>query len=278
MNYLPKQLVDAMYADYQKPMTLAAVGRKYDRTGGTMRDIFKNAGLELRPWKGNLSKKRKGNGCFQPAKPLTAKQIEQLIQNATRITVPETLKLEWRKWSWQRRGWFIARLRARIKSHKDRPEGPFSAGLEPFDYASPWAQEIICRANAGKTSREAGRKINISSQGVIYRGELWYWVWKIGYSQRISIRPLVTRYLHWTIWEEHNGRRVPAACVVSFADGNPNNHAPENLVLRTRNELCRSNQATALFRKSRERTAILLKKHQQKKANENLRIVKKISR
>lgn len=176
--------------------------------------------------------------------------------------MPAELKLEWRTWSLERRGWFITKLRAKLARLGDRRDLPFSSNVELFDYASPRAHEIAQRVNAGTDSRSARVKIDICSQGVIWRDRLWFWSHKVGYQSGPWTPENGRPVLHKAIWEETHGRKVPRHHVIRFIDGNPNNLAPENLHLATRNDIARENQAAALLRKSRERTAILLNRHQ----------------
>jgi hypothetical protein len=165
----------------------------------------------------------------------------------------------------EKRAWFIRTLRARLKLPMEQPTGPFSSGVVPFDYATPEAREIKDKLNAGLNSQEAICKIDLCTQGVIYKGDLWFWCPKTGYNKRGSWTPENGRpILHRVIWEKANGRKVPAHHVVRFIDGNDNNLAPENLTLAHRNDLCRESQAKALLRKSRERTALLLLRAQGK--------------
>jgi HNH endonuclease len=260
---LPDTLVDRMYADYTKPLSLAAVGRLYKRNRQCIRELFERRGLPIRAAT-NLPKHRLANGQVAPAVPLTARQIETLIAKATKIAVPSRLKLEWRKWSLPRRRWFIARLRIKFKSRDDRPNRPFSANVEPFDYASPKARAIARSVNSGLDSRQRRTTLKIKCQGVIWRGQLWFWARKVGYCLGSWTESDGRPCLHHTIWKEHNGRDIPAGYVVRFADRNPNNFTPENLVLATRNDLARENQASGLLSKSREITALLLKRAQHK--------------
>ncbi|MES2569438.1 MAG: HNH endonuclease signature motif containing protein [Verrucomicrobiota bacterium] len=261
---LPKDLVDRMYADYQSGLSLTAVGRLHGRSHKTIRGLFTCRGLSIRE---ASVKNRSSSGAFAPLKPLSAEEIDALIADAKKLTIPWVLKSEWKKWPMEKRADFIARVRAKLNSPNDRPSTPFSSDLEPFDYASPRARAIADKANAGLDSQHAVVKIDLCSQGVIWREQLWFWARRIGYVcgpwTRAGGRPV----LHHVIWEDHHGRNVPPSHVVTFLDGNRNNHAPENLSLRTRDDVCRANQAGALFKKSREMTAILLKRNHQRKAN-----------
>jgi len=207
----------------------------------------------------NQHKPRAALGQFMPDPPLTKPQINALIKSATKMIVPAALKNEWRDWPMWRRVEFIDRLRAKLKSPKDRPKKPFSSNVEPFDYGSPKAWKITNRMNAGCNSKNAKIKMNICSQGVIWNGTLWFWMQKVGYKIKGSQSTPAWLLLHHVIWEQHHGQPVPSGYVISFKDGNPNNLSPKNFYLRTRNDLARCNQAKGLARRSRELTTTLLK-------------------
>ena len=159
--------------------------------------------------------------------------------------------------------------RARIKSPNDRPTTPFSSNVTPFDYACPVAQEIVRARNAGTDSRSARTKLDIRSQGVIFRGLLWFW--NINFCGYYLGIPWTKEHgrpaLHRVLWEETHGP-IPAGHVVSYIDKNPNNLDPANLYLRSRDTVCRENQAAAITRKSREITALLLKRSQTKNSHD----------
>lgn len=259
-------LVRQMYADYQSPMTLGAVAREYGRTHSCVRELFQRRGLAVRPFKAIA---RQPNGSPMPLVPLTAAQIDKLVSDATRLCVPPALKFEWRRWSLARRGEFIARIRERLNLPTDRPQGPFSANVEPFDYATPRAHAVAREMNADRTSRTSAVMIHAKSQGVIYKGKLYFWAgdrvgWRSGAYYIGPWRPGTGRpALHHIIWREVHGP-IPAGHVVRQTDGNANNLSPANLYLATRNDVARENQAAALAKKSREVTAILLNRHQTK--------------
>ncbi len=266
---IDSDLVAAMHADYQSGMTFAQVERKYGRPAKSIRTIFLHRGLPIREARG-ITEFRRSNGCFAPLVPKTEEEIEALIQAATRIIVPEELRQEWRGWPLAKRGDFIRRLRERVSPPLDRPKTPFSANVIPFDYSSPEAWEIINAGNAGLASRSAAFNIKVPSQGVIYERALWFWSGKgQGYYQgkwrEGSGRPALHRYLY----SKHHGP-VPPHHAVCMADGNFNNLDPSNLVATDRNDILRVNQATALTRKSREKTALLLARSQRKNQSNDL--------
>lgn len=270
-------LVRQMHADYQRPMTLHAVGAKYGRTHSCIRGLFERRGLAVRPFK---SIARQANGSPMPLVPLTAHEIDALIAGATRICVPPALKFEWRRWSLARRGWFIFRIRAKLLLPTDRPCLPFSGNVQPFDYSSPAAHAIAREMNAGHNSRTDSVSIKTGSQGVIYKDRLYFWAadgggghtgaYYIGPWRPGTGRPA----LHHIIWQECNGP-IPAGHVVRAKDGNPNNLDPDNFFLATRNDVARENQAAALLRTSRAATALLLDRAQAtRKTHEHINTVK----
>jgi hypothetical protein len=259
---LPDEFIAAMHADFMGGMTFAQVERKYGRCKNSIRAIFQNRRLPLRAAR-HYTLAKKPDGTFERLAPLTPEEIDAMVAAAQIIAVPPGLKLEWRRWPLARRAEFITRLRERLAGPLDRPSGPFSANVQPFDYGTPAAWEIVHRKNRGTDSRGARAKINIRSQGVIFRDELWFWnADGHGYYQAGSWTAKRGRpALHRMLWSEANGP-IPPGHVVSHRDGNLNNLDPANLHLRSRDEVCRINQAGALTRKSRERTAILLQRSQ----------------
>lgn len=263
----PADLVAAMHADHVAGMGFSEIERKYQRGRKTVRGVFKHRGLEIINRRSNP---KLPNGHFMPYVPKTPEEIETIIRTAPKLYVPEELKLEWRKWDLPRRGDFIARLRARLNSPLDRPKTPFSANVKPFDYASPEAWEIVNAGNAGLTSRSAAFNLKVPSQGVICEGRLWFWSGRgRGYFEGKWTPENGRPSLHHHLYRKHRGP-IPRDGVVTLADGNFNNLEPSNLVLRSRNDLCRENQATAITRKSREKMGILLARTQTKNQNHDL--------
>lgn len=259
--------VEQLYAEYTAGFSLNALAKKYGRTRNCLREIFDRRGLPLRVVCRRPAFDPK-TGRILPARRMTPAQIDELIAAATKIRIPDALRLEWRTWSMDRRREFIARLRAKLRSPRDRPDKPFSSNVEPFEYGSPRAHQFAAEMNAGLGSHEARVKMDLVSQGVIWRDRLYFWspegkttgtgAYYIGPWRPGTGRPA----LHRIMWEEIHGRKVPEGMVVRFADGNPNNFEPENLILRSRNDVARENQAAALGQRSREKTALLLSRAQ----------------
>jgi hypothetical protein len=252
-----------MHADYTAGMSLAGVGRKYGRHRGSVRELFAKRGLAIRV-PAMIIPPKYANGQIIPMKPATDAELKAMIASATKLAVPAELRLEWRKWSMERRGEFIARLRAKLHSPLDGPGTPFSANVEPFDYASPRAHKISDALSREGDTRSG--RIRTSSQGVIWRDALWFWSPKAGYARMGAWTPDGGRpILHRVMWEFANKRKLRPGDVVRFIDGNWNNLVPENFKLITQNDVARENQAKGLTRKSRLMTELLLKKTQEKK-------------
>lgn len=270
-----ERFVQAIYSDYRHHGDIVApLAARWNRTEGTISQLLESRGLRERDAAKSARVKNyarvPGQGCFAKKRRATRGDLLRIIARATKIAIPAELRWEFRGWPMEKRAWFLKQLRARIKSPEDRPEKPFSSNVQLFDYTTPEAQAIKERLNAGLTSREAICRIDLASQGVIYKGELWYWAgWS--YCKRGAWTPeLGRRQLNRTIWEEHNGRSVPAKHMVYYKDGNMNNLDPDNLGIMLMEQNLRRNQATALFKRSREQTALLLQRSQKKGAKHGL--------
>jgi len=265
-----ERFVQAIYSDYiARGSILAAVAKRWGRSEGTIGLLLRSRGLReadpLRSARVAARPRAPGSGCFAKKRLATEAEIEVLLASATKIAIPQQLRWEFRLWPMEKRARFLRRLRARVKSPDDRSEKPFSKNVSPFDYTTPEARAIKDRLNAGLNSRQAICRIDLGSQGVIYKGELYYWVANTGYMKRGACTAERGRpSLHRLIWEESNGP-VPPKHIVYFKDDNPNNFEPRNLGLMSMNENARRNQAAALFRKSREQTALLLQRAQKRK-------------
>ena len=239
---IPHQRVAAMYADYRLPMSLSAVARKYNRSRRALAEMFHRRNLPLRSYDRRNGYNPK-NGCFLPLTPKTHNELQRIIARATKLKIPRCIYGEWRHWSRARRGRFVAQLREKLNHPEDRPRTPFSSNVTPFDYGSDKAHRIMNRMNAGLDSRHARIKIDLCTQGVIYKGQLWFWRYKTGYQRgpwnAIDGRPTLNR----VIWEQHNGCKVPPKHQVYFRDGNQNNLDPSNLALRSKRECLAINSA-----------------------------------
>lgn len=263
---LPIERVALMYADYTSGMSLAAVGRKYDRSSTAVRQLFQSRGLPIRPYR--EFRKRDEKGRMVGKKPLTKKQIDALVAKAKSVNVPKELHAEWRHWSIRKRGAFLNRIRARLKPRNQRPELPFSDNVEPFDYGTAKAWKIAREINAGRSSQNFIVSIKPPSQGVIWKGSLWFWTANTGYVKGPHRPDKSVQLLHRVIWQEATGQQLGKGDIVRFKDRNPNNLDPANLVHLTRSQLARENQAKGLNRKGRERMNILLKRQQQNERNQ----------
>lgn len=251
------RLVAEMHAYYLAGASLEKTGRKFGRSSSCVREMFVCRGLELRPTPFRIPPRDPRTGRHLRQRQLSGTEIEQLISDTPRLRVPSAIRVEWRAWTLERRGSFVRRLREKL-GQDDRPTGAFSANVTPFDYGSAEAHAIAKALNAGLDSRAARCKIDICSQGVIYRGALWFWSRKSGAyiagTKANGKRPA----LHHVMWSEHHKQSVPRGHVISFIDGNPNNLVPSNLRLRSRNDLVSRNHAKALAEKSRARVQLLL--------------------
>jgi len=256
---LPDELVKAMYADHVNGMRLRDLQRKYQRQDSNIVKIFRSRNLPIID--------RGNSGCFQ--KTYIRKTEDELVALAatqTYIKIPDAIRWEWREWPMEKRRWFIQLVRKRLKSPNDRPQSPFSANVIPFEYGSPEADALLRAKNGGKRSHVRGCKIKLTSQGVIWNNELWFWVRKTGYVMGVPWTPRKGRpMLHQVIWEQTHGMKKPDKCVIRHRDGNPNNMHPDNLYLATQNDVARENQAKALAERSRKKTSALLNLHLKRK-------------
>jgi hypothetical protein len=274
----PPEFVEAIYNDYMAHgEVIVRIAARWKRNPSSIGALLVKWGLiERSPERQDAIKNRQrdAGARFAAGNHATPAEIEKIIdrmvatprhgKGACTIFIPPELRWEFKSWPMEKRGDFIARLRAKLNSAKDRPTTPFSKNVAPFDYTTPAARAIKDRLNAGLNSWESVCKINICSQGVIYKGELYFWTAKPGYEKRGSWKRGAGRpLLHRIIWEETNGPLPPKHCVY-FEDGNRNNFDPENLRLMSMNENARRNQAAHLFRQSREVTALLFKRSQGK--------------
>jgi hypothetical protein len=282
----PPEIIAAIHRDFLALGTLTAVAAKYDRSISNIRTLLHRRGLYIpNPERAAFSLKRKGkaDGRFTSYPRLTSEQIENLIAGMRVFRLPGALRHEWRSWPMERKAWLIGRLREKFRNpQRDQPTTPLSANVEPFDYTSPRAWEILRKTNVDATgkplpSRQWKLRLFPNSWGLIWNEQLWFWVpyngtgehggsYQFGKYQAGVGRPA----LHREIWVSANGRPIPACHVVRFKDDNSNNLDPKNLYLADRNTVCRENQAAALQRKSRELTSLLLKRSQQKETNEQI--------
>lgn len=275
---LPSDVVQAMHAEYLATGSLAAAARKFGRSRSNIAGVLKKHSLYTPPSPTRPDAQRDPLTNRFVARPqLTEREILELIAAERTFKIPTALRFAWKRWPIERRAWLIARLRDKFRNLKrDRPTTAFSANVEPFDYATPRAWEIIRRVNAGLPSRHWKERLFPSSWGVIWREQLWFWCpyshasghsgsYQAGKFVRGQGRP----QLHHAIWREAHGTPVPAGHVIRFIDGNPNNLAPQNLTLATKNDVVRETQAHALKKKSRRLTAALLQRHEKKDENEH---------
>ena len=287
---MPKRVDDALVAGmaalYATGKSLAEVGRAFPLPGGkarctkTVNNLLVSRGFTVRDHP-TRHRPRLRNGQMARNRRHTDAEVRRLVAALPSVPskvpgkcphgfrIPPALKLEWREWTMGRRRWLISLLRERWPS--TMPRTPFSANVQPFDYCSAEAWAIAGRENAGLPSRHWKVRIFPNSEGVIFEGALWFWSNKAGYRLGVWTSESGRPQLHRMIWERANGCAVPAAHVLRFADGNPNNFEPVNLVLASRNEVARENQAAFYTKQSRELTALLLKRSQAHAQNDLLK-------
>lgn len=280
---VPPETVAAMWADYSAGMSLSAVERKYARTPKSLRPIFARRGYTVRPTPFGHAARDPQTGRVLPFKPATPAQITAAIRPLTRIKVPRSLSLEWRRrpMSWRRQ--LIRRIRAHVRPPHPRPATPFSRNVQPFEYGTPAVMRLQDRLNRGRDTRHRACQIRPCSEGVIYRGRLYFWTGRTeknfaaGSGYISSGKREKKERLHHVIYREHHGA-IPPAHTVIFRDGNKNNFAPRNLALRSMADCARMNQwknlpvaaqknviekmqrqrALTMARKARRQTAALL--------------------
>lgn len=257
--------VARMHAEYMAGATLAEIARRFGRSGGSIGELFRRRGLQIREYKG--PSQHKADGTFVAAVPLTAAEIQTMIDEATDIAIPERLRLEWRKWPLDRRADFVTRLRARLNDHLPDPK-LFSRNVEFFSYGHPAAHVLMDKLNEGTNSRGFRVKINLKTWGVIYDELLWTWSPNTGGFVQGPFHPAHGRpALHRELFRKHHGA-IPADHVVRFIDGNRFNLEPSNLTTLHREQVLRENQAASLTRKSRDLTALILKRSQSPSSHE----------
>lgn len=272
------ELIDAMWAAYQAGGSLAAIGRQFGRDKTSIRDAFVRRGYSLRPAYRDHRQSRPyrtgGTGQYQPLPPVSDDVVQRLILEAKRLWIPPELRIDWRKWSLERKAEFICCIRERLPDPEPMPTGPCSANVEPWAYGSPRAHGIMARANAGLASQQAPIKLKLASRGLIWLTDptgpsLWFWVGNTGYVKGPYTKATGRLILHRTLYASVHGP-LPESCVIRHIDGNWNNLDPANLVRITRDDLARENQAASLTKRSRERTALLLQTTQRKDKTHDL--------
>jgi hypothetical protein len=272
----PAAQIRAWHREYLGGTRLKVLGEKYHHTAGDFSRWFREHGLEVRAigW----------NGKAWLVK--TEAEITALIETVAArprpadghtLKVPAEIAQDWKaRWSLAQRADFIRRLRARMALPNDAPTTPFSANVEPFDYGSERAWKIVNAANAGRPSRHWTVRIFPSAQGVIWRGQLWFWIRDSGGRNRGSYDGSFVRsgdsktrpHLHREIYESVHGP-IPRAHVVRFRDGNFNNLDPENLYLQSRADEASENRRNIRIKKTRALTAALLQRHERKQTHEH---------
>jgi HNH endonuclease len=246
-----EDLVFRMHCDHLCGMNLSQLERQYGYVDSNIKKAFERLGLKVKldPTGGQFPR---------TLRRLKKAELVALAKRQTRLCSPNEIRWEWRQWSMKKRAWFVGVMRDNLRSDRDRPTTPFSSNVEPFDYSTPNARELLKAKNSSESSYVPGNKIKLCSQGVIWNNQLWFWNPKAGYMRgdpwtEANGRPILSH----VIYESIHGP-MPADGVIRFADGNVNNLDPGNLVLATRNDLARENQAAYHNQRSREKTAALL--------------------
>jgi hypothetical protein len=254
------ELVQKIHAEHQAGETFQSLQERYGYHGTLIRMAFQKLGLPVRAplYKPN-------SGCFpKTMRRLSKAELIALAAAQKRVKVPAVIKTEWREWTMKKRQWFIRQIRAHLDPRHSRPPGPYSANVEPYVYGDANIEAWCLRKNDGKSSHTAGCKIKVSSQGLLWRDRVFFWVKDTGYVEGVRWTHDCPRpAAHRLIYEEAHGP-LPPDCVVRHRDGNPNNLDPANLYAATRNEVARENQSNALTARSRARTAALLKLNSRK--------------
>lgn len=262
--------VAAMRADYESGMSASAVERKHGVAEKGLRSVFQRRGIPWRKW--NQRQAHHANGQFVRDTPKTPAEITALIEAAPRLTIPAPLKNEWRDhWSLAKRKQFVDRLRASLqrRGHTFAPTKPHSKNVQPFDYFTPAARAIVKVANFGRTSQTKAIQMRPASQGMIYRGELWFWTHD-GYQRQLFGHESEGRgghrpFLHRHIYELHHGP-IPPKHTVIFRDDNKNNFDPKNLALRSMADCARLNQVFRRLARDPKNPDLLAKAQQVKDA------------
>ncbi len=251
---VPKGQVMKMYGDYQVGMSLSAIGKKYRNiTGGSVRELFQKRGLALHAAP-NAWTKHRADGSFESKPPMTPREVTALIARMTWVSVPEELHLDWRKWSMATRGEFILRVRRHLEKnhgHVFAPTTPHSSNVQPFDYTTAEARVIAEKWNIGKDSKRFSTKLKPASQGMIYKGVLYYWSSGTGYQCCLGkYAPAIGRpQLHRVIYKEHIGP-IPEGMTVIQKDGNKNNFSPRNLALRSKKDCALMNSIQNQYKRN----------------------------
>lgn len=249
-------LVRRMHAEHLEGVNLTRLEQKFGYRDANIKAAFLRLNLEVRldPTLGRIQKS---------VPRLTDEELRDLVRAMPkgRMQIPVRLRWLWREWPLEKRWWFIQLLAEHHGWPCEIPDGPYSTNFTPFHYGTPAAHDLMRQANAGLTSREFKVHLKINSRGVIFDGHLWCWVPDYGYVRGRFTKSAGRKVLHREIFKKHHGP-IPSHCVVRHADGNPNNLDPANLVLATKNDVARENQAAHHLQKSRLKTTALLQLNQ----------------
>lgn len=269
MNPMPlrvsEEVIREMHADHLAGVSFCAIGRKHGRAASTVRELLATRGLELRESRQcDRNRQRRKNGTYLAKPKLSKAAIDRMIAEATSFRIPDELKNTWRSWPLWKQSVYIDRVRAKLGNPGGMAKGPFSANVKRWSFGDYEAHRIADMTNEGRDSRHARTNIKPASQGVIYKGELWFWRPQVGF---VKGKAGDRKALHRAIFEEFHGP-IPAKHVVSFADGNCNNHDPTNLIARPKAEIGPENKARYLDRRARKALGAVLNRHKKKDTND----------
>ncbi len=269
-------LIREMHAAYMAGASFGELARRYGRPRSCLREHFKSRGLFIRPFTAKVNRDQRGR--ILPLARITPAQLTALIASIKRLQIPEQLRTEWRHWPLTRRADFVRRVRAHLRRPQDAPTAPYSSNVEPFDYGSSDAHALARAENVGRNSRTKAVSIHLISQGVIYHGNLWFWVssWPQagGAYYRGPYREGIGRpALHRAIYQEVHGPIPPSHCVV-MRDGNPNNLKPSNLKLIHRREEAWANRSKHFLQRSRSEPNLLLEQFNRKTHDSNHQLIR----
>ena len=89
----------------------------------------------------------------------------------------------------------------------------------PFDYGTTAARDLVDKLNEGLTSRTKKAQLRPTCEGVIFEGQLYYWVKQHDVrNQMVGDGYFIDTWkpdrgrpsLHHIIWERTNRRKTPA--------------------------------------------------------------------
>jgi hypothetical protein len=273
-------VLEFLWSEYQRLGTLAAVGRLHGRNGTSLRQLFQKHGLRQPQKPASTPKRGHRLGQFvRTVKFMSDARLLALMARQSRVLIPPEIRYEWRLWPAAKRQWFGRALQARIDAQHPEmamPTTPLAPGFERFDYFSPRAIALAEAANSGRAAQSWEIHLRLSSRGLIWREQLWYWSWDDGHYYEGPFRRGKGREaLHQAVWRAA-GRTIPPRHVLRFKDGNRNNIRAENLELWSRAQVAVENRHNFFNRKAVGDLAVFLDMTQTKKANASHELVRSL--